>query len=382
MTNNIDVDRIHGFDAMRAIMMLLGLVLHASMTYSDINYGSVWPLKDPTNNHVFHIIIEFIHLFRMPAFFVIAGFFGALLFYKKSPGTMVSNRVHRIVYPFIVALFILWPLAVFTFNFSAQMISGNQDGLSIAINAVYPDGLTPENTIHLWFLYYLALISFLTCLIAWGLKQFNFIVTKIKNCFEVCHKKFIILIPLVLITFFTLYQMQSSFAITSSSFVPDLNTAMFYIVFYWYGWALYQSKKLISNFIQPAWIMLVFGTIIFIVKMYFDDSESGLSLYFAMFANSLATWLYIFACMGLFLRYASNGSYALRYISDAAYWIYLIHLPLVALIVGLISGIDLSALSKFGIVVFIATAICVATYHFLVRNTFIGLFLNGKKYPK
>lgn len=111
------IQAIHGSDAMRAVMMMLGLVIHASMTYSDVDYGNVWPLKDVTHtSHAFHILIEFIHVFRMPAFFVIAGFFGALLFYKKSPKAMLSNRLHRIVYPFIVALLILWPLAVLTFN--------------------------------------------------------------------------------------------------------------------------------------------------------------------------------------------------------------------------------------------------------------------------
>jgi len=385
MTNNdISFDRIHGFDALRAIMMLLGLVLHGAMTYSDINYGDLWPLKDAINtNHAFHLLIEFIHVFRMPVFFVVAGFFGALLFYKKSPSVMISNRLHRIVYPFIVGLLILWPMAAFTFTFANQIIAGNENSLSATVNILFPYGLIPQNTIHLWFLYYLALISFITCFIAILIKRLNVDGSKFKALFEAIHKNiFVALIPLTALTFFTLYQMQSSFAITSAQFIPDLNTTMFYFVFYGYGWILYNSKQLISIFIAPAWGMLALGIILFIVKVYFDMGEESLSLYYAMLANSLSAWLCIFAFMGLFLRYASNGSKKLRYVSDSAYWVYLIHLPLIALFAGLIAVFDIPALIKFLIVVLSTSAICYVTYHYFVRNTFIGLFLNGKKYPR
>jgi glucan biosynthesis protein C len=96
-------DRIHGLDALRAIMMLLGLVLHSAVTYSPKDYGAAWPLKDPLNTStLFDILADFIHVFRMPLFFVIAGFFGALLFYDRSPRRMVVNRLQRVVLPGIV----------------------------------------------------------------------------------------------------------------------------------------------------------------------------------------------------------------------------------------------------------------------------------------
>lgn len=364
--------------------MLLGLVLHGAMTYSDVNYGQLWPLKDPMNtNHYFHVIIEFVHVFRMPVFFVVAGFFGALLFYKKNPKVMISNRLHRIVYPFFVALFILWPLAVFSFTFSNQIIAGNENSINAAFSAVFPNGLIPENTIHLWFLYYLALVSFITAFIALLFKRFKINSSKFKMFFEKSHKSlFIVLVPLSIMSFFTLYQMQSSFAITSSKFIPDLNTTMFYIVFYWYGWVLYNSKQLISKFVSPAWGMLLLGIIFFVIKIVFDMSEHNLSLYFAMLANSLSAWLCIFAFMGLFLRYASSDSKRLRYISDSAYWVYLIHLPLIALFAGLLAGFDIPAFIKFIIVIFSTSIVCYVSYHYVVRDTLIGLFLNGKKYPR
>ena len=128
--------------------------------------------------------------------------------------------------------------------------------------------------------------------------------------------------------------------------------------------------------------MLVLGTIVFCVKLFFEYSNNEYTLYLAMLSNALAAWLYIFASMGLFLLYASSGSFIWRYISDSAYWVYLIHLPLIAFMAGIIGEFNLPALLKFLIVFSSVTAICFITYHYFVRNTFIGLFLNGKKYPK
>lgn len=381
--NEIKLDRIHGFDAMRGIMMMLGLVLHGAMTYSDISYGNVWPLQDPMNtHHFFHVLIEFIHVFRMPAFFVIAGFFGALLFYKKSPLAMISNRLHRIVYPFFICLLILWPLAVFAFNFSGNIIAGANTPLSNAFYAVFPNGWIPQNTIHLWFLYYLALISFATWLSALFFQQYDYNSSRLKQCFDSIHKSiFIAPIPLSIITFITLYLMGSSSAITSASFIPDVKTFLFYTVFYLYGWILYLSRQLITIFIKPAWLLLLLATFLFIAKMYFEYSNIIYSIYIAMFLNALSVWLYIFSAMGLFLRYASNGSATLRYVSDSAYWVYLIHLPIIAFVAGLITNFDVSAFIKYLTVIITTSIICFVTYHLFVRNTFIGQFLNGRKYP-
>ena len=100
MKNSSKIERIHALDSLRAIMMLLGLVIHSASTYREsyLNYRWYkWPLIDPYATHpFFDILIDFIHEFRMPIFFIIGGFFGALLFYERSPQTMIKNRIYRI----------------------------------------------------------------------------------------------------------------------------------------------------------------------------------------------------------------------------------------------------------------------------------------------
>jgi peptidoglycan/LPS O-acetylase OafA/YrhL len=80
------------------------------------------------------------------------------------------------------------------------------------------------------------------------------------------------------------------------------------------------------------------------------------------------------------VRYFSGHSPRMRYVSDASYWFYLIHLPLTALIPASLMGTGLPVLVKFVIVLGATTVICWASYAYLVRGSFVGVFLNGRRF--
>ena len=69
--------RLHSLDALRAAMMLLGLVLHSVVSYITIAIPEAWPYQDRQTSVAFDYLVFAIHLFRMPTFFVMAGFFAA-----------------------------------------------------------------------------------------------------------------------------------------------------------------------------------------------------------------------------------------------------------------------------------------------------------------
>lgn len=94
--------------------MLLGIVLHSVITYGVIDFGDLWPLKDVGATHLSNTFTGvLIHVFRMQIFFLIAVFFGAMLFYERGPKKMAVNRLKRILLPFIVFILVLWPIIVY-----------------------------------------------------------------------------------------------------------------------------------------------------------------------------------------------------------------------------------------------------------------------------
>ena len=74
-----DDRRYYGLDALRGAMMLLGIVLHSAAFYIAAPPPHVPIVTDPNKSLVMDALFEFIHAFRMPVFFVLAGFFTALL---------------------------------------------------------------------------------------------------------------------------------------------------------------------------------------------------------------------------------------------------------------------------------------------------------------
>jgi peptidoglycan/LPS O-acetylase OafA/YrhL len=87
-----------------------------------------------------------------------------------------------------------------------------------------------------------------------------------------------------------------------------------------------------------------------------------------------------FSVLGLALRYFSRPSALARYLADSSYWIYLVHLPLVLFIGGLLALLPLPAVVKWTATLVVATPILLLSYRYLVRFTPIGELLNGQRH--
>ncbi|MFY0599826.1 MAG: acyltransferase family protein [Cyclobacteriaceae bacterium] len=374
--------RIHALDSLRAIMMLLGIVIHSALTYGTIDYGVAWMLKDPFTTHISNdFIVDFIHSFRMQIFFLVAGFFGAMLFYDRSPAQMIKNRLSRILYPFLAFLFLLWPTIKFAFTYTALIFDNVPNALSQAWAAFFSwTSLLPNNTFHLWFLYYLIIVTMFTI-------GFAFLFIKLKNVASVISRLFgwIIVRPLVRLLFFSLvtalvYMTIGTWSVaTSASFIPNFLTIIYYFSFYLVGWVLFKSKNLLDQIKKADWVSTILGSGLFSFHFIFNDS---FTYYEHIIIKSIMVWLLIFGITGLFIRYASKHSPMMRYISDASYWVYLVHLTCTALVPGLIVDWAIPSVLKFLVVLLLTGILCFTSYHYLVRDTFIGMFLNGRRYPK
>jgi peptidoglycan/LPS O-acetylase OafA/YrhL len=317
----------------------------------------------------------------MQIFFFVAGFFGAMLFYKRSPKSMMKNRVLRIVFPFLVFVVLLWPTIVFSFSYSRLVFDGDLNAFDHAMGNLYRiESWIPQATFHLWFLYYLALITFASVLLGLVIKMFPKISRAIHKGFN-----WIIVRPFLRIFFFgagsaMIYFVMKSYSVeTSTSWTPDFNTFIYYFFFYIVGWVLFKSKHLLGTMKMYDWASALIGLSFFSVYFILNDS---LGFEAKIVIKSLMVWAFIFGITGLFIRYGSNHSARMRYISDSSYWVYLLHLSLTALIPGLIAKWAIPATFKFLFVMTVSGIICFTTYHYLVRGTFIGKFLNGRKYSR
>ena len=375
-------ERLHSLDSLRAIMMMLGLVIHTAITYDTIEHGAEWPLKDPNYTHEsMSWLFWFIHIFRMPVFFIISGFFGALLFYDKSPKIMLKNRIKRVLFPLVVFLFLLWPFILFAYDYTRMTFAGVEN----VLNEVLKDfskisTYLPNNTFHLWFLYYLMFFVVVSFGLGILMRKFQNISSKINSFFnQILNNHMLRVIIFSVITLCILIFMNQTWVDTSTSFNPDFNTFIFYFLFYMFGWLLFKSKHLLNSFMKHDILSTILGTVIVTATHFYKDVIGDELL---MASNALTVWLLSFGMIGLFIRYGSKHSSQMRYISDASYWVYLLHVVFTIFFPGIIAEFNIPAPLKVLIICSLTTIICFVSYHFLVRATFIRKFLNGRKYTR
>jgi peptidoglycan/LPS O-acetylase OafA/YrhL len=109
--------------------------------------------------------------------------------------------------------------------------------------------------------------------------------------------------------------------------------------------------------------------------------EPGLPRMLLAAAYALAVWTWTLASIGLALRYFSGHSPARRYIADSSYWVYLIHMPIVIFLQAWVSPLGWPWEVKFAMVIGVGFAIMFLSYELLVRHTFVGAMLNGRRVP-
>ena len=89
--------RILGLDAARAVMMILGVLLH-SLIFSIffINIDSVEEFQAIMGSFFT------IHTFRMPAFFLLAGYFAGVILARRGRVEFLRNRLKRLGLVFLI----------------------------------------------------------------------------------------------------------------------------------------------------------------------------------------------------------------------------------------------------------------------------------------
>ncbi|UAM98692.1 acyltransferase family protein [Polaribacter litorisediminis] len=375
-------ERIHALDSLRAIMMILGIVLHSALNYVTWDNTDGWGLKDVNAMHASNdFIFSFIHTYRMQLFFVIAGFFGSMLFYERAPLKMIKNRVARLLLPFLVFVMLLRPILVFCWTYSKSTFAGNEAPLADAL-AKFSSFSTfiPERTFHLWFLYHLIIITCVSVALGFLFKKLPTISAMISKAFSWVIQKPVLRILIFSCMTFAVLTIRGDAKTNQSDFLPDLNIFFFYFTFYMVGWVLFKSKHLLDSLMKLDWATTIFGFGLYCLYffVYYEDPE----IVEKVLLKAFMAWAFIFGITGLFIRYGSQHSSLMRYISDSSYWVYLIHLGLTAFIPALIADWALPSPVKFIIVTVSTGIICFSSYHYLVRGTFIGRFLNGRRYSR
>ncbi len=104
-TLHTTIARRADLDAVRAFAMLLGIALHAALSFATLP----WIVQDSRQNDAFGVFVAAVHGFRMPLFFLVSGFFTAMLWRRRGLHALLRQRIFRIVFPLVLGLFTIIP---------------------------------------------------------------------------------------------------------------------------------------------------------------------------------------------------------------------------------------------------------------------------------
>ena len=149
-TNPPASERLHALDALRGSALLLGIVFHACMSFVPTRVP-IFPVEDSHRGDAIAVLFFTTHVFRMTTFFLIAGFFAHMSFHRQGAAAFVRDRLKRIAIPLLVG----WPI-LFA-SIVAVTIWAAAAGVGAASNGHPPAFPTfPSFPLtHLWFLYVL-----------------------------------------------------------------------------------------------------------------------------------------------------------------------------------------------------------------------------------
>lgn len=373
--------RLHALDNLRAHMMLLGVVFHVAINYSTGEPNLHWPFRDSTTSPLIAGLADIIHLFRMPVFFIVAGFFSALLIKRRSVKGFLANRLTRIGLPLLLFLLpVIW-------------LCGN--GLYAALTHMndapfswLPPLQVPElNLHHLWFLYFLLIFYFAFSTLFIGLRANTALRTRLQH---LNRKLWHPCAPVMLgsLSGVCLFASGSAVIPAPLAFIPDPVLLGYYFVFFLGGASLYLTGSPIQQLSGRGryWgTLMVTALMVFVAaEMVVLNPEAARSTRLSLaggIAQGIFAWCLALIIMGSYIKRLNRASPLGRYFTDASYWIYLVHLPMAIWFPLLMADLPLGAWPKFFLNIALITLIGVISYHLLVRSTLLGRLLNGKQHP-
>ncbi|MBI4659181.1 MAG: acyltransferase family protein [Verrucomicrobia bacterium] len=399
-------ERFHSLDAVRAFALLLGVVFHAAESFTR-GAASYWAIADRSPSEFLEVFRHACHSFRLELFFLIAGFFAHLLYHRRGAREFIRNRIGRILVPLVVGWVVLFPLLAYIWLLGAS-VSGRlvQFGVPAEFANTSPSILTVGffasgqfvqrfDLTHLWFLHQLLVlyVLLLSVRFAWHrlLNRSRAWMRKVDRIVAALWASPWSTLWLAAVSTPILMLMDSWDVDTpKASLVPHLPTTLLFGFQFGLGWLLHRQPALLECFARKWLSNLVLGVLMVLTTTRGVDGLRELGwaspdapwirwTYSGLY--SLMMWGFVQGFIGWFVKYCRNPSARWRYVADSSYWIYLAHLPLVVWLQVLVGRWPLHWTLKFPLVVAVATPILFLSYHYLVRSTFIGAQLNGRRHP-
>ncbi|PWJ53447.1 glucans biosynthesis protein C [Quadrisphaera granulorum] len=341
--------------------------------------GTRWFDPDPAFAPAAAVTVTVIHLFRMVLFMMLAGYFGRLVLTRRGAAAYAADRAKRLLLVLVVFAPIVL-LSIIGVEEVARRLRGDPEPLPPLPSGI-PFWLF-QDPAHLWFLWVLVQIIAVVLLVRalvvaragaeragrWAERAGTALVLPVGG---------VALASLPYLGSLLLQGTARAGVHQPAGVAPELAPFVAYAGAFLVGWLLHARRDALARLVG-SWPWHLGAAAVFTTVFVLLERTGPIGVTAPVAA--LAGWCWCYGLVGLFLRALAGGSARVRYLADSAYWVYIAHLPVTAVIQLVIAKTGWWPSVQLVAAWVVAVPLLLLSYDLLVRGTWLGAWLSGRRY--
>lgn len=347
-------NRRYDIDWLRVIAIGMLLVYHTSIGFQPWGVLIRFIQNDEFNESLW-ILMSMMNIWRIPFLFLVSGIGVWFALQRRDWKALIKERSVRIFLPFLVGVFLWVPLHQNLWQYYyAQPV------------------LYVPNPGHVWFLgnVFIYVLIFIPLFIFMKDYSENKWVVKLKKAINQPLSLFVLVIPFVLEVEIVNPENFEMYAMTWHGFW--LGMVAFFIGFL----VAFSGEGFWMNVSRFRWISMILALGIYLIRVFYFELRT------TDYWMSIESCLWIYSVLGLGYKYLNRESPTLRYLSEAAYPVYIIHMMVLYLGSIWIFPVAIDVNLKLGLLLIFTFGGCLLIYEYGIRRIDILRPLFGMKSRK
>jgi len=380
----------NALDTLRVVGTFLVLMYHAALSYlANPMRLTLWHLYDAHGHVSMDLFAYWVNGFAMPLFFLAAGVSAPAGIESRGIRVFLEHRAGRFLRPLLFGCLTILPVC-YLIGAYGLLMTGRctpNEILSWRFSPVVQRHL--YGLLHLWFLEYLFIVCALwagcwllgrTLVRFAGRSKDGQGHDRLERVFGSPWRPLLLAVPTALIFLAdtdTLLRVENIL-------LPNPSRLIHYLYFFAVGGWVSRLRAPRERLIPYSRLYLVLAVVVF-------AAMAPLLLRFAavplsgwervVFAGLAAVfpWLTILGGFGVCLEFIKGKGPAMRFLAEASFWVYLIHLPIVMLTQALLLPIPWPGPVKFLVTSAVGAMLSVLSYEYVTRYSLVGEIVNGAR---